>query len=94
MYIKVKTMDRKDSVNFILTVSKMSVMEEIRLQIKNKLGLEPECQRLFFRGKQVIHCKIHEKYILFNRKTIDFFYRWTQERQRQCKKPRTMVNKW
>ena len=74
MYIKVKTMDGKDSV--ILTVSKMSVMEEIRLQIKNKLGVEPKCQRLFFRGKQVLHCETHEKCILFNRKTIDFFYRW------------------
>ena len=51
MYIKVKTMDGKDSVK--LTISKMSAMEDIRLQIKNKLGVEPECQRLFFRGKQV-----------------------------------------
>lgn len=51
MYIKVKTMDGKESV--ILTVSKMSVIEDIRKMIKEKLNVEPQCQRLFFRGKQV-----------------------------------------
>lgn len=51
MYIKVKTMDGKDSV--ILTVSKMSMIEEVRRLVKEKLEVEPSCQRLFFRGKQV-----------------------------------------
>ena len=51
MYIKIKTMDGKES--FMLTVSKMSQMEEIRQQIKDKLDVDPLCQRLFFRGKQV-----------------------------------------
>ena len=37
----------------MLTVSKMSQMEEIRQQIKEKLDVDPLCQRLFFRGKQV-----------------------------------------
>lgn len=51
MYIKVKTMDGKESV--LLTVSKMSVIEEVRRLLKEKLNVEPSCQRLFFRGKQV-----------------------------------------
>jgi len=51
MYIKIKTMDGKES--FMLTVSKMSQMEEIRQQIKEKLDVDPLCQRLFFRGKQM-----------------------------------------
>jgi hypothetical protein len=51
MYIKVKTMDGKESV--MLTVSKMSLIEEIRRLVKDKLNVEPACQRLFFRGKQV-----------------------------------------
>jgi len=37
----------------MLTVSKMSQMEDIRLQIKEKLDVDPLCQRLFFRGKQM-----------------------------------------
>jgi len=44
-------MDGKDSV--ILTVSKMSLIDEVRRLVKDKLNVEPECQRLFFRGKQV-----------------------------------------
>ena len=51
MYIKIKTMDGKESV--MLTVSKMSLIEEVRRLVKEKLEVEPECQRLFFRGKQV-----------------------------------------
>lgn len=51
MYIKVKTMDGKESV--MLTVSKMSLIEEVRQLVKDKLNVEPACQRLFFRGKQV-----------------------------------------
>ena len=51
MYIKVKTMDGKESVK--LTVSKMSLIEEVRRLVKDKLNVEPSCQRLFFRGKQV-----------------------------------------
>lgn len=51
MYIKVKTMDGKDSV--MLTVSKMSLIEEVRQLVKDKLNVDPVCQRLFFRGKQV-----------------------------------------
>lgn len=44
-------MDGKESV--LLTVSKMSMVEEVRKLVKEKLNVEPECQRLFFRGKQV-----------------------------------------
>ncbi len=44
-------MDGKESV--MLTVSKMSLIEEIRRLVKDKLNVEPACQRLFFRGKQV-----------------------------------------
>lgn len=51
MYIKVKTMDGKQSV--ILTVSKMSVIEDVRSLIKDKLEVDQSCQRLFFRGKQM-----------------------------------------
>lgn len=51
MYIKVKTMDGKDSV--MLTVSKMSLIEEVRQLVKDKLNVDPVCQRLFFRGKQM-----------------------------------------
>ena len=51
MYIKIKTMDGKQSV--ILTVSKMSQIEDVRVLIQEKLEIEPACQRLFFRGKQV-----------------------------------------
>ena len=44
-------MDGKESV--MLTVSKMSLIEEVRRLVKDKLNVEPSCQRLFFRGKQV-----------------------------------------
>ncbi len=44
-------MDVKESV--MLTVSKMSLIEEISRLVKDKLNVEPACQRLFFRGKQV-----------------------------------------
>lgn len=57
MYIKVKTMDGKESV--LLTVSKMSPVEDIRKMIKEKLAVEPEVQRLFFRGKQVLHIQVY-----------------------------------
>lgn len=51
MHIKVRTMDGKESL--LLTVSKMSQVEEIRKMIKEKLSIDSEMQRLFFRGKQV-----------------------------------------
>ena len=52
MYIKIKTMDGKQST--MLTVSKMSLIEEVRRLVKEKLDVDPLCQRLFFRGKQVL----------------------------------------
>ena len=76
MYIKIKTMDGKES--FMLTVSKMSQMEDIRLQIKEKLDVDPLCQRLFFRGKQVNRTSYDDnRYLRSNLNGFFFFLsRW------------------
>ena len=73
MYIKVKTMDGKESV--MLTVSKMSLIEEVRKLVEEKLAVETSCQRLFFRGKQVglLFCDLFELYLDFWSLTLQLF---------------------
>ena len=44
-------MDGKQTSTF--NVSKLTTVEEFRKSIQEKMGAEPELQRLFFRGKQV-----------------------------------------
>ncbi|CAG0895764.1 unnamed protein product [Darwinula stevensoni] len=51
MYIKVRTMDGKQTSTF--NVSKLTTVEEFRKSVHEKMGAEPELQRLFFRGKQL-----------------------------------------
>lgn len=51
MYVKVRTMDGKQEV--ILTISKLTEVEDFKRQIEKELSIEVAMQRLFFRGKQL-----------------------------------------
>ncbi|XP_015183118.1 PREDICTED: E3 ubiquitin-protein ligase UHRF1-like isoform X2 [Polistes dominula] len=51
MYVKVRTMDGKQEV--ILTISKLTQVEDFKHQIEKELSIEVDMQRLFFRGKQL-----------------------------------------
>jgi len=51
MYIQVKTADCSKCK--ILEVSKVTSVEELKDLVEKNLGVKPEKQRLFFRGKQV-----------------------------------------
>lgn len=51
MYVRIRTVDGKKEK--ILTVSKLTFIEDLKNEIKKALGIEPELQRLFHRGKQL-----------------------------------------
>lgn len=44
-------MDGKSSA--VVTISKMTTVDEFRKMVQEELEIAPELQRLFFRGKQV-----------------------------------------
>ncbi|XP_043481565.1 E3 ubiquitin-protein ligase UHRF1-like [Leptopilina heterotoma] len=51
MYIRIRTVDGKKEQ--ILTVSKLTFIEDLKNEIKKVLDIEPDLQRLFHRGKQL-----------------------------------------
>lgn len=52
MYVKVRTMDGSQTA--IITISKLTTVEDFREMILEKMNVTAERQRLFYRGKQVI----------------------------------------
>lgn len=52
MWIQVRTMDGKET-HRIDSLSKLTKVDELRLKISELFKVEPERQRLFYRGKQV-----------------------------------------
>ena len=54
MWIQVRTMDGKET-HRVDSLSKLTKVDELRLKIMAIFNVEPERQRLFYRGKQVRH---------------------------------------
>lgn len=52
MWIQVRTMDGKET-HRVDSLSKLTKVDELRLRILELFNVEPERQRLFYRGKQV-----------------------------------------
>lgn len=52
MWIQVRTMDGKET-HRIDSLSKLTKVDELRLKILELFKVDPEKQRLFYRGKQV-----------------------------------------
>jgi len=52
MWIQVRTMDGKET-HRVDNLSKLTKVDEIRLKIVELFKVEPDRQRLFYRGKQV-----------------------------------------
>ena len=52
MWIQVRTMDGKET-HRVDSLSKLTKVDELRLKIFELFKVEPERQRLFYRGKQV-----------------------------------------
>lgn len=52
MWIQVRTMDGKET-HRVDSLSKLTKVDELRLRIMELFNVEPERQRLFYRGKQV-----------------------------------------
>lgn len=55
MWIQVRTMDGKET-HRVDSLSKLTKVDELRLKIMELFNVEPERQRLFYRGKQVRKC--------------------------------------
>lgn len=55
MWIQVRTMDGKET-HRVDSLSKLTKVDELRLKIMELFKVEPERQRLFYRGKQVMQC--------------------------------------
>lgn len=55
MWIQVRTMDGKET-HRVDNLSKLTKVDELRLKIMELFKVEPEKQRLFYRGKQVRFC--------------------------------------
>uniref|UniRef100_A0A3P8RYF4 Ubiquitin-like domain-containing protein n=1 Tax=Amphiprion percula TaxID=161767 RepID=A0A3P8RYF4_AMPPE len=52
MWIQVRTMDGKET-HRVDSLSKLTKVDELRVKIAELFKVEPERQRLFYRGKQV-----------------------------------------
>lgn len=52
MWIQVRTMDGKET-HRVDSLSKLTKVDELRVRIMELFNVEPERQRLFYRGKQV-----------------------------------------
>lgn len=52
MWIQVRTMDGKETQR-VDSLSKLTKVDELRVKIMELFNVEPERQRLFYRGKQV-----------------------------------------
>ena len=57
MYVKVRTMDGSQTA--VITISKLTSVEDFRNLIQEQLKVVPDRQRLFYRGKQVGYAFIH-----------------------------------
>lgn len=51
MYVKVRTMDGTQTA--VLTISKLTSIEDFRGMVEEKMNVAKNRQRLFYRGKQV-----------------------------------------
>ncbi|KOC67234.1 E3 ubiquitin-protein ligase UHRF1 [Habropoda laboriosa] len=51
MYVKVRTMDGKQEA--IITISKLTEVEDFKHEVEKELQIKVDLQRLFFRGKQL-----------------------------------------
>lgn len=51
MYVKVKTMDGTQTA--VLTISKLTSIDDFRGMVEEKMNITKDRQRLFYRGKQV-----------------------------------------
>lgn len=58
MYIKVRGPDSKTTE--IINVSKLTAVEELKLKVQSLFDIEPDCQRLFYKGKQVFYYYINK----------------------------------
>lgn len=52
MWIQVRTMDGKET-HRVDSLSKLTKVDDLRIKIMELFKVEPERQRLFYRGKQV-----------------------------------------
>lgn len=52
MWIQVRSMDGHKTVQ-IQNLSKLTLVEEVRVKLEEHFGAPPEQQRLFYRGKQL-----------------------------------------
>ncbi len=68
MWIQVRTMDGKET-HRVDSLSKLTKVDELRVKITELFNIEPERQRLFYRGKQVT-CGIQK----FHKVDRDWFY--------------------
>lgn len=65
MYVKVRTMDGKQET--MITISKLTSVEDLKGKIEKDLCVETDMQRLFFRGKQLENgYKLHDYNINLN----------------------------
>ena len=55
MWIQVRTMDGKET-HRVDSLSKLTKVDDLRLKISELFKVEPDMQRLFYRGKQVCVC--------------------------------------
>lgn len=62
MWIQVRTMDGKDT-HRVDSLSKLTKVDELRVKITELFNVEPDRQRLFYRGKQVT-CAISQAVLL------------------------------
>lgn len=56
MYFKVRKLGENAGDDLIVNLSKMAKIEELCRVIKEKLDVDIDNQRLFYKGKQVGHC--------------------------------------
>lgn len=77
MWIQVRTMDGKET-HRVDSLSKLTKVDELRVKITELFNVEPERQRLFYRGKQVTW-GFHKLFNLNNVKgfLVKCFYRNT-----------------
>ncbi|XP_054008845.1 E3 ubiquitin-protein ligase UHRF1-like [Hylaeus anthracinus] len=65
MYVKVRTIDGKQEA--ILTISKLTEVEDFKHEIEKEFNVKADLQRLFFRGKQLENgYKLHDYNINLN----------------------------
>ncbi|XP_043250164.1 E3 ubiquitin-protein ligase UHRF1-like isoform X2 [Colletes gigas] len=82
MYVKVRTMDGKQEA--LLTISKLTEVEDFKRQIEQEFNVKVNLQRLFFRGKQLENgYKLHDYNINLN-DVIQLMTRVTDETETEA----------